>query len=99
MVLQLATMSHTIHDKTKLLNRVRRIKGQIESIERALEAEGDSTAILHTLAACHGAINGFMSELLEGHIRHHVIDPNHKPSSESAQATDELIQIVKRYVK
>ncbi len=92
-------MSHTVHDKQKLLNRVRRIKGQLEAVERALDGEDDSTSILHTVAACHGAINGLMTELLIGHIRHHVIDPNAKPSIKSVQATDELIQIVKRYVK
>ncbi len=59
-------MSHTIRDKKKLLNRVRRIRGQVDGIERALDAEQDASAALHTIAACRGAIDSLMVEVLEG---------------------------------
>jgi len=92
-------MAHTIRDKKKLLNRVRRIRGQIDAVEKALEREEDCSPILQTIAACRGAINGLMAEIIEGHIRLHVVDPDRDPTSEQARATQELIDVVKSYLK
>lgn len=92
-------MAHTTKDKEKLLNRVRRIKGQIEAIEKALEEDQECSRVLQTIAACRGAINGLMAEVVEGHIRFHVIDPRQKPTSEQAEAAEELIELVNRYLK
>ncbi|HEY7157090.1 MAG TPA: metal/formaldehyde-sensitive transcriptional repressor [Gemmataceae bacterium] len=92
-------MAHTIRDKTKLLNRVRRIRGQIEAVERAIEREQDCSSILHAIAACHGAIKGLMAEVIEGHVRFHVVDPDRQPTSDQAQAAQELIDVVKAYLK
>ena len=64
-------MSHTVHDKKKLLARVRRIKGQTGALESALEQETDCAAILQQIAAIRGAVNGLMLEVLEGHMREH----------------------------
>lgn len=92
-------MAHVVRDKKKLLNRIRRIKGQVEAIERSLEEGADCTYILHTVAACRGAIDGLMAEVLEGHIRFHVVDPDHNPSSGRSQAAQELIDVIKMYMK
>lgn len=92
-------MAHTVRDKKKLLNRVHRIKGQIEAVETALEEEHDSTAILNTIAACRGAITGLMLEVIVGHIRFHVVDPEKNPTSARAQATQELIDVLRAYIK
>lgn len=94
-------MSHTVRDKKKLLNRIRRIRGQIDGIERLLlkEEDEDCFAILQTIAACRGAMNGLMSEVIEGHIRDHVIDPQRQPTPEQSEAAEELIDIVKTYLK
>ena len=92
-------MAHTIRDKTKLLNRVRRIKGQIEAVEKAIDQEEDCSTILLTIAASRGAINGLMAEIIEGHIRFHVVDPDREPTSAQAKATQELIDVVKTYLK
>jgi FrmR/RcnR family transcriptional regulator, repressor of frmRAB operon len=92
-------MAHTTKDKEKLLNRVRRIKGQVSAIEKALDDDHECSRVLQTIAACRGAINGLMAELMEGHVRYHVIDPKRKPSPEQAEAADELIDIVNRYLK
>jgi len=92
-------MAHTIRDKQKLLNRVRRIRGQLEAVEKALEQEQECFAILQTIAACRGAINGLMAEVIEGHIRFHVADPDEQPTSEQAKATQQLIDVVKAYLK
>jgi DNA-binding FrmR family transcriptional regulator len=92
-------MAHTTKDKEKLLNRVRRIRGQISAIEKALDADQECSKVLQTIAACRGAINGLMAEVMEGHVRHHVIDPNRKPTPEQAEAAEELIELVNRYLK
>ena len=92
-------MAHTIRDKKKLLNRVRRIRGQIDAVEKALEQEQDCSRILLTIAACRGAINGLMAEIIEGHIRYHVVDPDREPTSEKARAAQELIDVLKAYLK
>ena len=92
-------MAHTIRDKQKLLNRVRRIKGQVEAVEKAIDREQDCSTILHAIAACHGAIKGLMAEVIEGHIRYHVVDPDHRPTTEQARAAQELIDVVKAYLK
>ena len=84
-------MAHVIRDKNKLLNRVRRLRGQVEAIERALNSEAECSKILHTIAACRGAINSLMAEVLEGHIRFHVVDLDCRPTSSQAAAAQELI--------
>ena len=92
-------MAHTTKDKEKLLNRVRRIKGQMSAIEKALVDDQECSRVLQTIAACRGAINGLMAEVMKGHVRYHVIDPKRKPTSGQAEAADELIDIVNRYLK
>ena len=92
-------MAHTSKDKERLLNRVRRIKGQINGIEKALEDDAECSKVLQTIAACRGAINGLMAEVLEGHVRFHVIDTRRKQTAQQAEATDELIELVNRYLR
>jgi len=89
---------HTVEEKPKLILRIRRIKGQIAAIERALENDEGCSDLLQLITAARGAMNGLMAELLEGHIRFHVIDSK-KASSEQALAADELIDIVRSYLK
>jgi DNA-binding FrmR family transcriptional regulator len=92
-------MAHTVEEKKKLLNRVRRIRGQVDSIERALDQEAECSDVLHNIAACRGAMDSLMAEVIEGHIRFHVLDPNAKPTDEQAQAADDLIQALRAYLK
>ena len=92
-------MSHTTKDKKKLLSRIRRIKGQSEAIERALEGGGECEDILQLVASCRGALNGLMAELIEGHVRFHVLSPEQKTLPSQVEAADELISVVKRYFK
>ena len=92
-------MAHTKHDKGKLITRIRRIKGQVESIERSLTEEADCHEVLQQVAACRGALNGFMAELLEGHIRCHVLDENERCKPRQQRAAEELIDIVHSYMK
>ena len=92
-------MAHTIKDKSKLLARVRRIKGQAEAVERALEAEIGCSDVLMLVASMRGAINGLTSELMEDHIRHHVVDPAHEPDPDRAKGAAELIDVIRTYLK
>jgi DNA-binding FrmR family transcriptional regulator len=92
-------MAHTIRDKEKLILRIRRIRGQIEAVERALASEQDCSDVMQLITAARGAMNGLMAELLDDHVRFHVLDPAKKPSSEQALAADELIDIIRSYLK
>jgi DNA-binding FrmR family transcriptional regulator len=92
-------MAHTTKDRKKLLLRVRRIRGQVESLERALSEDHECFAILQLVAACRGALNGLMAELVEGHVRFHVLAPNSGKASAQAAAAEELIEIVRTYLK
>ena len=91
-------MSHTSKNKEQMLSRVRRIKGQVEAIERALAGEeNECEEILQLVASCRGALNGLMAELIEGHLRYHVLDPAQKTRPAQQAAADDLIAVVKRY--
>ena len=92
-------MGHTVKDKGKLLNRVRRVRGQIEAVERALEEEKGCSSVLHLVVAARGAMNSLMAEIIEGHIREHVVDPAHERSASRAQGAAELIEVVQAYLK
>jgi DNA-binding FrmR family transcriptional regulator len=92
-------MSHTTQEKTKLLGRIRRLKGQMEAVERALEAEVACGDILNLVASVRGAVNGLMGELIEDHIRIHVVDPDKDEDNDRAQGAAELIDVVRKYLK
>jgi FrmR/RcnR family transcriptional regulator, repressor of frmRAB operon len=92
-------MAHTIREKEKLVLRVRRIRGQIEAVERALASDQDCSDVLQLITAARGAMNSLMAELVEDHVRFHVLDPNKKPTSEQALAADELVDIIRSYLK
>jgi DNA-binding FrmR family transcriptional regulator len=92
-------MSHTVKDKAKLLGRIRRIRGQAEAVERALEAEVGCADVLMLVASMRGAINGLTAELMEDHIRHHVVDPERDPDADRAKGATELIEVVRTYLK
>ena len=92
-------VSHITREKNKLLNRVRRIRGQIEAVERALEQEIGCADVLQLIAGARGAINGLMLEVMEDHIRMHVVGSGQEPETERAQGAEELIEVVRSYLK
>jgi DNA-binding FrmR family transcriptional regulator len=92
-------MSHTIEDKQNLILRAKRIQGQVEALVRALTEERDCSEILQLMRAARGAMNSLMAELLEGHIRDHVLNGKQKPTAEQRVAADEVIDMVKSYLK
>jgi DNA-binding FrmR family transcriptional regulator len=91
-------MSHTIRDKQKLINRVRRIRGQVEAIERSLEAEAECEQVLQQITSCRGAMNGLLAVVVEDHVRTHFVSA--KGASKSHHdAREQLIDVVHRYLK
>jgi len=92
-------MAHTIEEKKKSLNRVRRIRGQVDSVARALEQEAECSDVLHNISACRGAMDALMAEVIEGHIRFHVLDPGTTPTDEQTQAADDLIHALRAYLR
>lgn len=90
-------MSHITHDKKKTLARVRRIRGQIEAVERAIDDERDCAEVLQLLASIKGAVSGLTSELIEGHINEHILHAKDQRSREQGAA--ELIAVIRSYMK
>ncbi|WP_394850341.1 metal/formaldehyde-sensitive transcriptional repressor [Pendulispora brunnea] len=90
-------MAHTARNKVKLLQRVRRIKGQIEAVERALVEERECGEVMQLLAACRGAIGSLTAEVLEGHVRSHMVNPD--ADTAKSRAARELIDVVKTYMR
>jgi DNA-binding FrmR family transcriptional regulator len=92
-------MAHTVREKTKLLGRVRRIRGQVEALERALESEQGCAQVLQQIAAIRGAINGLIVEAVEDHIQMHVTNPSITSGAERAKGADELMDVIRAYLK
>lgn len=88
-------MSHLSREKLNLVNRTKKVIGQLEAVERALGDDEPCAEVLHRLAAAKGAIHSLMAELMEDHIRNHM--PGKTKSSE--EAADDLIEIVRTYLK
>ncbi len=91
-------MSHIEKDKVKLLNRLKRLRGQIEAIERAVEADRECARVLQQATACRGALDGFVGEVIEDHIREHMVDPDASRDDPRVQAAEELVAIVHSYL-
>lgn len=92
-------MGHVAKEKTKLLNRLKRMRGQIEAIERAVDADDECSTVLQQATACRGALDGFIAEVIEDHIREHMLDPLEPRDSPQMAAAEELIDIVHQYLK
>jgi DNA-binding FrmR family transcriptional regulator len=92
-------MTHTIRDKVKLLARVRRIRGQIEAIERALETEAGCEQVMHLIAGMRGATAGLMAVVVEDHVRTHLVDPERHHGALNTEAAEQLLDIVRTYLR
>ena len=90
-------MGHAVRDQQKLLNRIRRIRGQVEAVERTLEGEADCSDVMHLLTAARGAINSLLAEVLEDHVREHLV--GRIASGACEEAADELIDVIHAYFK
>jgi DNA-binding FrmR family transcriptional regulator len=88
-------MSHISKEKLELVSRTKKVIGQLESVLRGLEEDAHCADILQRLAAARGAINGLMGELMEDHIRNHMPRKN----KSSTDAAEDLVEIVRTYLK
>ena len=83
-------------ERTKLINRAKRIHGQMETVERSLIENRDCADVLMLLAAVKGGINSLMAEILEDHIRLHLgVGSRHL----TPELAEELIDLVRAYLK
>ena len=90
-------MAHTVRQKKRLIARVRRIRGQMEGLERALEADAACAEVLRQLASARGALNGLTAEVMEGHLEEHVV---HAASeADRSQGAQEMIEVIRAYMK
>jgi DNA-binding FrmR family transcriptional regulator len=92
-------MTHIAREKNKLLNRLKRMRGQVEAMERAVDADNECATVLQQATACRGALDGFIAEVIEDHIREHMVDPKAERDSPQALAAEELIEVVHQYLK
>jgi FrmR/RcnR family transcriptional regulator, repressor of frmRAB operon len=92
-------MSHTIRDQKKLVARVRRLRGQIDGIERALAQEAGCEQVMHLIAGARGAMAGLMAEVLEDHVRSHLVDAEKHPGALNTEAAEQLLDVVRTYLK
>jgi DNA-binding FrmR family transcriptional regulator len=92
-------MSHTIREKHKLLSRVRRLRGQVEAIERALEEESGCDKVMHLIAGVKGATSSLMAEVMEDHVRGHFVEAKRNNDGAMADAAEQLIDVLHAYVK
>lgn len=88
-------MSHLSREKLDLINRTKKVMGQLESVLRGLNDDIPCADVLQRLSAVRGAVNGLMAELMEDHIRNHM--PRRNKTSE--EAAEDLIEIVRSYLK
>jgi DNA-binding FrmR family transcriptional regulator len=59
----------------------------------------DCADVLQQIAACRGAINSLLVEIIDGEIRFHVLSRNSKVDSREARAAEKLLEILHRYIK
>jgi FrmR/RcnR family transcriptional regulator, repressor of frmRAB operon len=93
-------MPHSPQEKKKAITRLRRIRGQTESLERAIEEGTDCSLLLQQLAALRGATNSLMAEVLEGHLRETFENKDREISKkEIKENLDDVINLVRTYLK
>jgi len=89
---------HSPEEKKKVIARIRRIRGQCDGVERALEAGADCAPVLQQIAAIRGAVNGLMSEVLEAHLREQFGEPAADATSRKARV-EEMTALVRSYLR
>lgn len=92
-------MTHTIREKPKLLARVRRIRGQVEAIERALESEAACEQVMHLLASTRAAMAGLTAEVVQDHVRTHLVGPEAGSGAAREEAAEQLLSVFRTYLR
>jgi CsoR family transcriptional regulator, copper-sensing transcriptional repressor len=85
-----------IEDKDDLLNRLRRIGGQVGGVERMVEDERYCIDILTQVSAVQAALDKVALELLEDHARHCVVGAT---KANRDEMTEEMMGAVGRLIR
>lgn len=91
-------MPHSPQEKKRVLARVRRIRGQCDALERALEAGAGCGPVLQQIAAIRGATHGLMAEVMEAHVRESFGRPDPEAADRDPRV-DELLALIRSYLK
>ena len=83
-------------ERRKLINRLKRVEGQIRGIKGMVEKDIYCTDILIQVAAVTAALNGFSRELLGNHIRTCVVNDIREGKDETV---DELVALLSKLMK
>ncbi len=92
-------MPHSPEDKKKALTRLRRIKGQAEALERAIEAGTECALLLQQISALRGAAGGLMAEVLESHLKETFGQRAGAAEVLAGGDMDEVVGILRTYLK
>jgi DNA-binding FrmR family transcriptional regulator len=93
-------MSHTSQGRDQLVYRIRRVRGQLEAVEKQLQVpDHDPYDVLQTLTACRGGLNSLVASIIEGHVRHHVVDSKKALGPKQSEAVEQLVEIIRTYLK
>ena len=76
---------------------MRRIRGQCDALDRALEAGADCGPVLQQIAAIRGAVNGLMSEVMEAHLREEFGQPA-ASDEQRAERVRDMSALIRSYL-
>ena len=96
-IIQEEIMTQHEREKMKLVQRLRKLRGQLDAVERSLTADEECGGQLMLLAAVRGGVNGLMGEVLETHIRFHLADGAKEQIA--PELAEDLIDLVRAYLK
>jgi DNA-binding FrmR family transcriptional regulator len=81
-------------EKRALVVRLRRIKGQVEAIERMVESDTETSDVLMQVVAARSALKSFSEELIGSHLQEYI--ENAQP--ENRRELRSLLTVLERYV-
>lgn len=82
-------------DKRALVVRLRRIKGQIEGIEKMVEADTDTSDVLMQVVSARRALKSFSEEVIGSHLNECIENASSEP--EGRRELRSLLTVLKRY--
>lgn len=91
-------MPHSVEQKQRARNRLRRIRGQVDALERAIEAGASCADVLQQIAAMRGAVNGLMAGVLESHLREGLFASGKRGAAQAVEL-DATLELIRRYLK
>ena len=78
---------------------MRRIRGQVEAIERALDGAAGCEQVMRLIAGVRGATAGLMAQVVKDHVRTHLVDAERYPDALNTEAAEQLLEVVRTYLK